>query len=186
MYINNSLKRYLDDLSAKLPAPGGGSAAALLAALGTSLINMVCNFTLGKEKYREVEKDIQQILDSCEKFKARLQELIDLDVQAFRAKDMQEALNIPFEICRLSFKAAQLCPQLMRKGNLNLISDVGCAIESLAAAFACGRINVEINLRNVLEKEKRENIILELNRSESRLREIKYEVIRYVNKAIRG
>lgn len=46
-YKTQSLEKYLNDLSAKLSAPGGGSAAALNAALGASLISMVINFTLG-------------------------------------------------------------------------------------------------------------------------------------------
>ena len=50
MYNDSSLKQYLNDLAAKLPAPGGGSAAALTAALGASLISMVLNFTIGKTK----------------------------------------------------------------------------------------------------------------------------------------
>ena len=50
MYNEGSLKQYLNDLAAKLPAPGGGSAAALTAALGASLISMVLNFTIGKTK----------------------------------------------------------------------------------------------------------------------------------------
>jgi formiminotetrahydrofolate cyclodeaminase len=186
MYIDNSIKKYLDDLSAKTPAPGGGSAAALVAAAGAALMSMVCNFTLGKEKYKHVESDIKKILEKSEQLRTRFQQLVDLDVEAFESKDMQKSLDVPLEVCRLSFEAAGFCPQLMKKGNLNLISDVGCAIECFVAAFACGRINVEINLRNLLEKEKKANIIRELNRNELRLREIRDEVNKYVCEIIRG
>ena len=60
MYIEDSLKKYIDDLSAKLPAPGGGSAAALTGALGVSLILMVLNYTVGKEKYKKFEEELSQ------------------------------------------------------------------------------------------------------------------------------
>jgi formiminotetrahydrofolate cyclodeaminase len=63
MYKNSSLKRYLDDLAAKLPAPGGGSAAALTASLGASLISMVVNFTLGKPRYAQYEKELKETLE---------------------------------------------------------------------------------------------------------------------------
>jgi formiminotetrahydrofolate cyclodeaminase len=186
MYIEGPVKKYLEDLGAKLPAPGGGSAAALLGALGTSLINMVCNFTIGKEKYKPVEESVKDILKKTQKLNRRLQELIDLDVEAFKAKDAQKSLDVPLEICRLSFEAAQFCPELMRKANTNLISDVSCAIEALLASFVCGRINVEINLKSLLDKDRKINITQELRLNESRLNEIRDEVSRYVSKAIRG
>jgi len=66
MYKDQSLNKYLEDLSAKLPAPGGGSAAALNAALGASLICMVVNFTLGKPKYAKYENELKDILERSE------------------------------------------------------------------------------------------------------------------------
>ncbi|MBI5145023.1 MAG: cyclodeaminase/cyclohydrolase family protein, partial [Candidatus Omnitrophica bacterium] len=58
-YREATLKKYSDDLAAKLPAPGGGSAAALAAAMGVSLISMVVNFTLGKPKYAQYERELK-------------------------------------------------------------------------------------------------------------------------------
>lgn len=59
-YKEQTLKQYLDDLAAKLPAPGGGSAAALNAAIGTALISMVVNFTLGKPRYAKYEQELKR------------------------------------------------------------------------------------------------------------------------------
>ncbi len=66
MYFEGKFVEYLYDLAAKKPAPGGGSAAAAVGALGISLLSMVANFTVGKEKYRDVEQQMQQILSSSE------------------------------------------------------------------------------------------------------------------------
>ena len=69
MYRDSTLKQYLEDLAAKKPAPGGGSAAALTAAMGASLISMVINFTLGKPKYAKYESELKGILEKSEKLR---------------------------------------------------------------------------------------------------------------------
>ena len=56
----DALKKYIDDLADKKPAPGGGCAAALVASLGVGLLSMVANFTIGKEKYKAFENEIKK------------------------------------------------------------------------------------------------------------------------------
>jgi len=83
MYKDQSIQKYLDDLAAKLPAPGGGSAAALAAAMGAALISMVVNFSLGKPKYAKYEKELKSILDKSEGLRREFLNLVDLDVRAY-------------------------------------------------------------------------------------------------------
>ena len=171
-----SLTRYLNDLAARKPAPGGGSAAALVAAAGVSLISMVANFTIGKEKYKSVEEEIKGILSSSEALRVKLQDLVDLDVAAYKKvstayglpKDtsedkrkrqlaiqagLREALAAPLEVCKCCHQAAKLCPAAAEKGNLNLISDVGVAILLLESAFQSALLNVEINLNAINDQQ---------------------------------
>ncbi|MCX5712284.1 MAG: cyclodeaminase/cyclohydrolase family protein, partial [Candidatus Omnitrophica bacterium] len=112
MYADSSLKIYLDDLAAKKSAPGGGSAAALNAALGAALISMVANFTIGKSKYAKYEKEVKDILEKSEKLRTEFLGLVDLDVRAYESKDPRKAMEIPFMLCRLCFEAVKLCPPL--------------------------------------------------------------------------
>ena len=148
-YKNQSLIKYLDDLSARLAAPGGGSAAALNAAMGASLISMVVNFTLGKPKYAAFEPELNEILIKSEKLRKDLLDLVDLDVVAYQSKDARKALDVPLMLARLCCEAAKLCPPLIKKGNLNLISDVAVAAILLESAFVSACFNVEINLKNL-------------------------------------
>ena len=53
---------FLSELAAKVPAPGGGGAAALAGALGAALGSMVANYTIGKKKYAAVEEDVKGLL----------------------------------------------------------------------------------------------------------------------------
>jgi formiminotetrahydrofolate cyclodeaminase len=186
MYKDESLKKYLDDLAAKLPAPGGGSAAAMTAALGISLISMVANFTVGKPKYAQYENEVRQILEKSEKLRLAFLELVDLDVKAYQSKNIGEALDVPFRICRLTFEAMQLCPALITKGNINLISDVGVAAVFLESAFAAARLNVEINLRSIEDKGFVELTRKELDEKEKSVKELRKDTEVKVGKIIRG
>ncbi|MFC1632101.1 cyclodeaminase/cyclohydrolase family protein [Candidatus Omnitrophota bacterium] len=176
-----TLQRYLDDLASNLPAPGGGSAAALASATGISLLSMVANFTIGKEKYKSVEENVRRILEVSEQLRLRLLELVDEDAAGYKQvsqayklpketaeekkqrrgaiqQALKEALAVPLEVCKLSHQAAKLCPQLAEQGNPNLISDVGVAIVLVEAAFQSALLNVEINLNGL----KDEKFILEV------------------------
>ncbi|MEW6171246.1 MAG: cyclodeaminase/cyclohydrolase family protein [Candidatus Omnitrophota bacterium] len=185
-YKDESLKKYLDDLAAKLPAPGGGSAAALNAALGTSLISMVVNFTIGKPKYAVYEKSLQQTLEKSEKLRNEFLNLVDLDVIAYKSKNLNDSLNVPFMICRLCYEGAKLCPDLTKKGNTNLISDVAVAVILLEGAFASAYFNVDINLKMLNDKKLTRSIRKELDKKEKEIKKIRIKVEDEVGKIIRG
>jgi len=166
-YAEESLSGYLDDLAAKLPAPGGGSAAALLGAIGAALVSMVANFTIGKDAYKEVEEYIRKILEESEALRDRLIQLVDEDVSAYekvskafklpkgpeREREVENALKVPSEVLEKSFKVLELASELAEKGNPNLITDVGIAALSALAAMKSAALNIEINLKWMKDEE---------------------------------
>jgi len=184
MFKNSTIKQYLDDLAAKLPAPGGGSAAALNAALGASLISMVVNFTLGKPKYAKYEGELKKILEKSEKLRTEFLNLVDLDVEAYKSKNMRDALNVPFMVCRLCFEGIKLCPALIKKGNANLISDVSVAAIFLESAFSAAYFNVEINLKLLGDKILARSLRKELTLKTKLIKKIRLEMEDKVGKII--
>ncbi len=186
MYKDHSLKKYLDDLSARLPAPGGGSAAALNAAMGAALISMVINFTLGKPKYAKFEKELRHTLEKSEKLRAEFLRLTDQDVIAYQSKNMRDSLNTPFMTARLCFEGIKLCPELIKKGNINLISDVVVAAVLLESAFTSAYFNVEINLKIINDKKLTQGIRKELNQKAGLIKKIRQDTEEKVGKIIRG
>jgi len=186
MYKDISIEKYLADLGAKLPAPGGGSAAALTAAMGAALISMVINFTLGKPKYAEYEEELQKMLASSEQLSKRFLELVDLDVVAYKSKNLNDALNIPFMTARLCFEGIKLCPPLIRKSNVNLISDVAVAAVLLEAGFVSAVFNVEINLKGLKDEKLAAKIRKELQEKEKRIKRVRHLMEEKVGKIIRG
>ncbi len=186
MYADKSIKQYLNDLAAKLPAPGGGSGAALTAGLGTALICMVINFTLGKPKYARYQEDLVKTLSTAKRIKNRFLELVDLDVAAFKSKDINKALGVPLEICRLCFEAIKLCPSLVKKGNVNLISDVAVAVILLEAGFSSALFNVRINLKYLKDKTLANRINRELDKSKTFLINTRRDLEVRIDAIIRG
>jgi formiminotetrahydrofolate cyclodeaminase len=169
MYLKKAMKEYLDDLAARKPAPGGGSAAALAASTGAALMCMVANYTAGNPKYKNAEEKIADIRLKLEGFRQRLQDLIDEDVEAYTklskgikdcAKDAgkldelyKEAAGVPFEVCRICADCLNLCSELAVCGNKNLITDTAIAAIMLEGAFFSARFNVYVNLKYVKDLE---------------------------------
>ncbi len=158
-FKDKTLQEYLDQLSTCSPVPGGGSAAALTAALGLGLISMVTNYSIGrKSNTMAVDKRLNQILTSSELIRQRLLELTSLDSEAYlkvsaarslgkkaQAKAAKEARAVPLEVRKLCTKAVQLTPYLAQKGNPYLLSDVEVALELLMSAFNGAGVMVRIN-----------------------------------------
>src|SRR2546423_15659333 len=70
-------------LAAKQPTPGGGSAAALVGALGAGLVSMVCQYTVGRERYADVEEAAQRVLARAEELRMELEQAVEADVAAY-------------------------------------------------------------------------------------------------------
>lgn len=186
MYRDSSLKLYLDDLAAKLPAPGGGSAAALTAALGQALASMVINFTIGKPKYAQFQKDLVLALEKSERLRQEFLDLVDRDVEAYNSKDPRKALDIPIMVARLCFEGIKILPELINKGNVNLISDVAVAAQLLESAFSAAVVNVEINLKFIGDEKLARELRKELDENSKLVNKIRQDTEAQVGKIIRG
>ena len=185
-YKFKGLNIYLDDLAAKIPAPGGGSAAAMSAAMGAALMSMVANFTIGKPKYAAYEPELKKMLEKSEKLRVEFLNLVDLDVSAYQSGNIRDALDVPFMLTRLCYEAIKLCLPLLKKGNPNLVSDVGIAVILFEAAFSSAVINVEVNLKALGDDKLRGAMLKELAQRQARIKKIRLETEAKVGEIIRG
>ena len=85
MIKQSAIEKFLDDLASQNATPGGGSAAAIIGAMGAALVAMVCNLTIGKKKYADVEGEMRALLAKAEALRHRLTGMIEDDVKAFDA-----------------------------------------------------------------------------------------------------
>jgi len=193
MYIERPLREYMDDLAARKPAPGGGSAAALSASIGAALLSMVANYTVGNPKYKDAEQKAGEILTKTEKFRDELQGLVDRDVEVYNklSREMKktsgdaaktealyrEAAAVPFEICKIASECLRLCGELVDCGNKNLITDTAIAAIMLEGAFFSAKFNVYINLKYISDIEYVGRIHGVLAPLEERLPGLKEEIL---------
>ena len=160
---------FLDALASKSPAPGGGGGAAMAGALAAALASMVCNLTLGKEKYATVQDDLRGLLDKTEALRHRLAGLVEADEEAYnvlsaayrlpketgdqktaRTAAIQKALinatATPMEIAQACVEVLALCGPIAEKGNVSAVSDAGVGALLAEAGLRSAALNVQINL----------------------------------------
>ena len=189
-----SLAGFLSEVASPSPTPGGGAVSALTANLGTSLLIMVCNLTIGKKSYIEYEDKMKELRSKLDVYAQRFYNLIQLDcdafnrvMDAFKSKEenkmeqaLKEAINVPFEVMEKSLEVLKLSPFIAEYGNKNAISDCGVGINLLYSAMKGAYYNVLINLVSLkdeeFKKEKKEKSISLLKEGEKLLKELEEKV----------
>jgi methenyltetrahydrofolate cyclohydrolase len=183
---DTAIEPFLDQLASSAATPGGGSAAAIIGAMGAALVSMVCNLTIGKKKYAEVEAEMQDVRAKTEALRKKLTGMIQDDVKAFdavmgaygmpketdadkqaRDKAIQAALklatDVPLACARAAREVIDLAAIASDKGNLNVISDAGVGVLAGYAALRSAALNVFTNARMITDKTFAEAKLQELN-----------------------
>ena len=168
----HTVNDFVNVLASDAPAPGGGSAAALIGAVGASLAAMVAGLTLGKEKYREFAAQTEVLQADGLRLQKRFLELIDQDTETFNEvsaayklpkateaeKDarraaieqaLQNATRTPFAMMETAAECLQLVAGAVGKTNASAASDLGVAAYSLRAALHGAWLNVLINIGGI-------------------------------------
>lgn len=172
MIKDQSVQTFLDELASSAPTPGGGGAAAVMGAMGAALVSMVCNLTVGKEKYAAVEADMRSVLEKAEDLRRRLAGMVKDDVDVFNKvmgayglpkqtdeekaarsdaiqAALKEAATVPLDCAKLCAEVIRLSHEAAQKGNLNVISDAGVAVLAAYAALKSAALNVYINVGGI-------------------------------------
>lgn len=174
---DKSLREFSQALADKVSVPGGGGAAALAGALAAALGSMVGNFTVGKAKYADVEKDILSYMDEAETLRNDLLNCIDEDAEGFEPlskaygipkgtpgreetleKCLRDAAAVPYKIAELSCKVIELSEKFAEKGSTLMISDAGCSAVLAWAALYAAVLNVRVNTKLMTDRDYAEKL----------------------------
>jgi formiminotetrahydrofolate cyclodeaminase len=191
---DSTVREFLDGLASKEPTPGGGSAAAMAGALGAGLVSMVCQFTVGREKYAGVDEDMRRVLERSEALRAELQKAVDDDIGAYgsyaRASAMpkesddqraerhtalqaalRESTEVPMRVADCCAEVQELALEAAEKGNVYLISDAAVGAELAAAAGIAAELNVRLNAAGLEDEDYARTCIERAEAAQERRRE---------------
>jgi formiminotetrahydrofolate cyclodeaminase len=187
-----SIKEFLAKTASNSPVPGGGSIAALSAAIAASLSEMVAHLTIGKKGYEALEEEMQDIAKDAFQYRERLIRYIDKDSNAYndvmaafklpkgteqerknREGAIQEALInatlVPLDVARDAFKIIELAGKVVKQGSKNAVTDAAVAVMMARTAALSALYNVKINLASIKDTNFVEEIREEIKHMESEI-----------------
>ena len=173
--VKMDLRQFCNETLSDSPAPGGGSVAALMGALGVSLGGMVANLSAGKRGWEGRLKYFSDWAVKAQQLKDELLFLVDEDTAAFskvvdafalpkesaeekaaRSAAVQAAskyaAEIPLRVMETAFKSYPLLAEMAEQGNPASISDVGVGLLATHACISGAALNVRINLAGLKDE----------------------------------
>ncbi|MEY2486151.1 MAG: glutamate formiminotransferase / 5-formyltetrahydrofolate cyclo-ligase [Verrucomicrobiota bacterium] len=189
--LNLNLRQFCNETLSDSPAPGGGSAAALMGALGASLGGMVANLSAGKRGWDDQLSYFSDWAVKAQAVKDELLFLVDEDTAAFQKvmeafalpKDSTEekaarslaiqaankyAAEIPLRVMETASQSYQVLAEMAEKGNPASLSDVGVGLLATHACIEGAAMNVRINLGTLKDEQTKKTLL-------TRMREIAAE-----------
>jgi methenyltetrahydrofolate cyclohydrolase len=167
-----SIKEFLAKTASGSPVPGGGSIAALSAAIAASLSEMVVNLTIGKKGFEAKEKEMKVIAKAAVGYRNKLIKDIGRDSDAYntvlaafrlpkrnegeeniRKQEIQDAFKkaslVPLDVAKNAFKIIELAEKVVKHGNKNAVTDGIVAVMMARTAVLSALYNVKINLASI-------------------------------------
>ena len=202
-----TVKGFADETLRESPAPGGGSVAAYMGALGAALGTMVANLSAHKPGWDDRWEEFSRYADRGVELEEELLHLVDEDTEAFnrimaafgmpknteedkrlRSEAIQRATlfaaQVPLETMKTSFKAFELCKAMAETGNPNSVSDAGVGALAARAAVLGAGLNVKINASSLKDNAQAEALINEADNLMADADKAEREIMEIVEKVI--
>jgi len=180
--IDFTVKGFADETASESMAPGGGSIAAYVGALGVSLGTMVANLSAHKAGWDDKWKFYSDWAQKGQAYKNELLFLVDEDTNAFNKiidgfrlpKSTEEekkikkqaiedatkyATEIPFRVMETSYNSMEVMLAMAKDGLQNSLSDSGVGALCARTAVIGAYFNVRINAKDIKDRVFAENIL---------------------------
>lgn len=203
MLTDLKITEYLEKAAAGTAVPGGGSVAALNAALAAGLSEMVANLTIGKKGYESSEAEMRDILYKATALRAKLTAAIDRDAEAYsmvlaafklpkdtdearklRSLKIQDAFKqaalVPLEVARDAAEVMDLTAKAIISGNKNTVTDGAVAAMNARTAVLAALYNVKINLTSIKDDEFVKTLSREVKQLEQQAQDKERDILSHV------
>nr|WP_237391745.1 cyclodeaminase/cyclohydrolase family protein [Paenibacillus dendrobii] len=204
--FDHRIRDFLKDAASSSPTPGGGSIAALSAALGASMGSMVANITSGP-KFEHVQEQMAEIVQLMQSAIAESESFLRKDMESFsgymaalglpkstdeekqaRSTALQkaavQAASVPLHLMKRSYEIMTALGQVTEQVNKNVISDLGIALIMLDAAVQSAWITVEINLGSIKDTAVRSSFETTGEELSSRSAALKLQVLQQIKEKL--
>lgn len=204
-----TVKGFADETLRESPAPGGGSVAAYMGALGAALGTMVANLSAHKPGWDDRWNEFSQWADKGMVLETELLRLVDDDTEAFnrimaafgmpkgtdeekqlRSEAIQKATlfaaQVPLETMKTSAQVFELCRAMVETGNPNSVSDAGVGALAARAAVMGAGLNVKINASSLKDQDAAKALIGEAEALMAEATKQEAEIMQMVERVISG
>ncbi|MCK9206975.1 MAG: glutamate formimidoyltransferase [Salinivirgaceae bacterium] len=205
--VDMNLVAFAEETSSESPAPGGGSIAAYMGALGASLGGMVANLSSHKKGWDGRWEEFSNWAEKAKYYQTQLLKKVDEDTQAFnrimdafalpkntdaekqlRSKTIQEvtryATEVPLETMRLCFGSMETIKIMAQLGNPNSVTDAGVGALAARAGVHGACLNVKINAAGLQDKILSARLLEEADHLLNKAMELESEILKIVESKI--
>lgn len=201
--VDMSVRAFAEETASESPAPGGGSIAATMGALGAALATMVANLSSHKRGWDERWAEFSDWAERGKSFYDRLLKLVDEDTEAFNAlmgafalpKGTDEekaarseaiqaatrvAIEIPLAVMQTACDSMDVIAAMAEIGNPNSVSDAGVGALAARSAVLGAHLNVKINAGSIKDAAYRASVLATAAEIDAHARRRETEILEIV------
>ena len=205
--VDFTVKGFADETASESMAPGGGSIAAYVGALGVSLGTMVANLSAHKPGWDEQWEFYSKWAEKGQRYKTDLLFLVDEDTNAFNkiidgfrmpkstpeeVKIRKEAIEnatkyateIPFKVMETAYNSMEVMMIMAKKGIQNSLSDAGVGALCARTAVVGAYFNVRINAKDIKDRAFAEEILFKAKEIYNKTNSLENEMIQLIDSKI--
>jgi len=200
---DRSVRGFVEETASESPAPGGGSVAALLGALGAALSTMVANLSAHKRGWDDRWEEFSDHANRGKACHDRLLGLLDEDTRAFdglmealrlpkksdeERRTRQEAvqaatrraMEVPLQVMEASLDSMAVARAMAETGLSASVSDAGVAALCVRSAVKGALLNVRINAGGLADRKAAAAMLARGAELEKRAEELEAEILAIV------